>query len=69
MKKLVLSGLAALLLACAGCGVSTQDRPEKLPSLTRMPDPTPSVTQVPEHAPTSGSSGSRQVPPGESTTG
>ncbi|AXB41445.1 hypothetical protein [Amycolatopsis albispora] len=69
MRKLVLGGLAVLVLACAGCGVSTQDRPEKLPSLTRMPDPTPSVTQVPEHEPAPGSSGSRQVPPPVSTTG
>ncbi|GAB2780901.1 hypothetical protein JOM49_005161 [Amycolatopsis magusensis] len=64
MRKLT---LVIIVAACAGCGVSTQDRPEKLPSVTRATDPAPSVTQVPDSAP--GSSGSRQVPPPGSTTG
>ncbi|UJW31581.1 hypothetical protein L3Q67_41520 [Saccharothrix sp. AJ9571] len=72
MRKLALVVVVVVVVAvavCAGCGVSTQDHPEKLPSVTRATDPAPSVTQVPDSVPAPESSGSRQVPPPGSTTG
>jgi hypothetical protein len=65
------SVLIAVAVVClAGCGVTTQDRPD--PITTPVPTATPTVTSRPASStpctPTSQSSGSRQVQPTSAPT-
>ncbi|UJW31558.1 hypothetical protein L3Q67_41395 [Saccharothrix sp. AJ9571] len=47
MKPIMAGVVLVAALLAAACGVSTQDRPERLPVAASVADATPAITQLP----------------------